>query len=208
MEKVLFDDVIRERKSVKVYDPNIKISHEEMDEMLEKAALAPSSINMQPWRVVVVESDEGKEKLRPIMQFNSRQNDTSSAMIVIFGDLKNYENAEKIYQGNVDKGYMPKETKEDLLSKFLPYYHSMTIPQMTNIVNIDSSLFAMQLMLVAKAHGYDTNPIGGFDRENIAETLGLDKERYVPVMAIAIGKAAQDAHHTHRLPAEDFRRFF
>ena len=30
---------------------------------------------------------------------------------------------------------------------------------MKDIVNIDSSLMAMQLMLTAKAHGYDTNPI-------------------------------------------------
>ena len=35
---------------------------------------------------------------------------------------------------------------------------------MKDIVNIDSSLMAMQLMLTAKAHGYDTNPIGGFDK--------------------------------------------
>ena len=33
---------------------------------------------------------------------------------------------------------------------------------MNDIVKVDSSLAAMQLMLVAKQHGYDTNPIGGF----------------------------------------------
>ncbi|UXV41967.1 nitroreductase family protein [Staphylococcus simulans] len=208
MEKQWFDDVLRARKSVKVYDPNVKISHEEMDEMLGKAALAPSSINMQPWRVVVVDSEKGKEKVRPAMQFNTRQNDTSAAMVVIFGDLRNYEYGEQIYQGNVDKGYMPQETKDDLLSKFLPFYKGLSLPQMTSIVNIDCSLFAMQFMLVAKAHGYDTNPIGGFDRENIASILGLDPERYVPVMVVAVGKADQAAHHTYRLDVDAFRRYF
>ncbi len=208
MEKQLFDDVLKARKSVKVYDKDVKISHEEMDEMLEKAALAPSSINMQPWRVVVVESEAGKEKLRPIIQFNTRQNDTSAAMVVIFGDLKNYEYGEQIYQGNVDKGYMPKETKEDLLSKFIPFYKGLSLPQMTSIVNIDWSLFAMQFMLVAKAHGYDTNPIGGFDKENIAEVLGLDSNRYLPIMIVAVGKADQEAHHTYRLYPDAFRRYF
>jgi nitroreductase len=34
----------------------------------------------------------------------------------------------------------------------------------------------MQLMLTARAHGYDTNPIGGYDKEKIAEVFGMDKE--------------------------------
>ena len=45
---------------------------------------------MQPWRFLVVESDEGKDKLRPLIRFNTRQNDTSAAMVVIFGDMQNY----------------------------------------------------------------------------------------------------------------------
>ena len=58
-----------------------------MNEMIAKATKAPSSVNMQPWRFVVVESDEAKAKLRPLIQFNTNQNDTSSAMIVILRDL-------------------------------------------------------------------------------------------------------------------------
>ena len=29
----------------------------------------------------------------------------------------------------------------------------------------------MQLMLVARAHGYETNPIGGFEADQLAEAL-------------------------------------
>ena len=78
---------------------------------------------------------------------------------------------------------------------------------MKDIVNIDSSLMAMQLMLVAKSHGYDTNAIGGFDKANIADVLGLDSERFVPVVAIAVGKGAQEAHDSVRLPLEDVRQY-
>jgi nitroreductase len=31
---------------------------------------------MQPWRFVVVESEAGKEKLKPLIRFNTRQNET------------------------------------------------------------------------------------------------------------------------------------
>ena len=60
---------------------------------------------------VVVESDEAKAKLRPLIRFNTSQNDTSSAMIVIFGDLQCYEEGEFIYNKAVEEGHMPQEVK-------------------------------------------------------------------------------------------------
>lgn len=60
-----FDNIVLERHSVKAYDPEVKISREEMTEILAKASRAPSAINMQPWRFLVIDSAEGKEKLAP-----------------------------------------------------------------------------------------------------------------------------------------------
>lgn len=67
-----FEDVVFNRHSVKEFDVNKKISREEMIQILEEATLAPSSVNLQPWRFVVVESDEAKDKLRPLIRFNVR----------------------------------------------------------------------------------------------------------------------------------------
>lgn len=74
-----FNEVLNSRKSVKVFDENYKIPREEMDEIITKATKAPSSVNMQPWRIAVVESDEMKEKVKESFGFNSRQLTTSSA---------------------------------------------------------------------------------------------------------------------------------
>ena len=49
-----FSDITFGRKSVRVYDETVKISHEEMLTMIQEATTAPSSVNMQPWRFVVV----------------------------------------------------------------------------------------------------------------------------------------------------------
>ena len=86
---------------------------------------------------------------------------------------------------------MTEEIKTQMLEWILPYYKGLSKEGMKDIVNIDSSLMAMQFMLTAKAYGYDTNPIGGFDKENIAEIIGYDSERYIPVLAIAIGKSSR-----------------
>ncbi|PTI17268.1 nitroreductase family protein [Staphylococcus warneri] len=197
-----FNEILEQRKSVKEFDPNYKIPHKEMDEMIVKATKAPSSVNMQPWRFVVVESDEAKEKLRPLIKFNTKQNDTSSAMIIIFGDLQCYEEGEFIYEQAVKNGHMPQEVKEQMLPLVLENYKSHTRQSMNDIVKVDSSLAAMQFMLVAKQYGYDTNPIGGFEHEEIGKTFGYDLDRYVPVMIVAIGKKAKEAYNSYRMPVE------
>lgn len=116
-----FNEILEGRKSVKGFDPDYKISHEEMNEMIAKATKAPSSVNMQPWRFVVVESDEAKAKLRPLIQFITNQNDTSSNDCH-FGDLQCYEEGEYIYEQAVVNGHMPQEVKEQMLPIVLENY--------------------------------------------------------------------------------------
>ena len=91
-----------------------------MLEILDKTVTAPSSVNMQPWRFVVVDSEEGKEKLKPFISYNGVQNETSSAMVLIFADLKSQERAEEIYGKAVAQGKMPEEVKEKQLSSIVP----------------------------------------------------------------------------------------
>ncbi|MBA9042412.1 nitroreductase [Bacillus aryabhattai] len=195
-----FNEIVLNRRSIKRYDPSVKISREEMEEILAEATRAPSSVNMQPWRFIVIETPEGKEKLAELAKFNSEQVNTSSAVIAVFGDMNNFEYAEEIFGKAVELGYMPHEIKEQQLQVITPVYENMREADMRDVVLIDSGLVSMQLMLVARAHGYDTNPIGGYEKELIAEAFGLDKERYVPIMLISIGKAASEGHASYRLP--------
>ena len=202
-----FSDIAYNRKSIRVYDETVKISREEMLEMIEEATLAPSSVNMQPWRFVIVESDEAKVTLKPLIRFNTRQNDTSSAMILIFGDMQCYEFGEEIYDKAVAEGKMSQEVRDQQIGAIIPYYKNFTKAQMNDVVKIDASLAAMQLMLSARAHGYDTNPIGGFEADQIAAAFDLDPERFVPVMVLSLGKAAEVGYDSVRLAADKFTTF-
>ncbi|EPM6850515.1 nitroreductase family protein [Enterococcus hirae] len=202
-----FSSVVFGRKSVRVYDETVKISHEEMLEMIQETTTAPSSVNMQPWRFVVVESEEAKAKLKPLIRFNTRQNDTSSAMVMIFGDMNCYEYGEEIYDQAVAEGKMPAEVRDQQLAAILPYYQNFTREQMNDVVKIDASLAAMQFMLVARSHGYETNPIGGFEADQLAKAFDLDKERYVPVMILSVGKAVEEGYESVRLAPEKITTF-
>ncbi|MEC0110699.1 nitroreductase family protein [Paenibacillus taichungensis] len=197
-----FDTIVLERHSVKVYDPEVKISRQEMTEILAKASRAPSAINMQPWRFLVIDSAEGKEKLAPLASFNQTQVLTSSAVIAVFYDANNVEYMEEIFNKSVELGYMPQDIMDMQMQQVKPYYANINASQLRDINLIDSGLISMQLMLVARAHGYDTNPMAGYDKDQISEAFGLDKERFQPVMLISIGKAAKDGYPSYRLPVE------
>ncbi|KOR75941.1 nitroreductase family protein [Paenibacillus solani] len=197
-----FTHIVKGRRSVRHYDENFKISKEEIHEMISEASLAPSSANLQPWRVVVVDTPEGKEKLRPLVRFNTLQNDTSSAMLLIFGDTQSYLNVEEIYNTAVEQGKMPAEVRDSQLKTILSMYPTLPQEIKVEVAKIDSSLFAMQFMLVARAHGYDTNPMAGFEVDQVAKAFDLDEERYAPVMMISIGKAKEDGYESVRLSSD------
>ncbi|MFC9707661.1 nitroreductase family protein [Paenibacillus sp. NPDC056933] len=197
-----FNEITYGRRSVKLYDPEVKISREEMTEILAEASRAPSSVNMQPWRFLVVDTAEGKEKLAPLAKFNQNQVLTSAAVIGVFIDMNNAEHMDEIFSKAVELGYMPQEVKDMQMKAVKPHYDNMPASALRDVNLIDAGLASMQLMLAARAHGYDTNPIGGYEKDHIAETFGMDKDRYQPVMLISIGKSAKEGHPSYRLPVE------
>ena len=193
---------MQDRRSIRTYDENVKISKEEMSEMLTVATKAPSSVNLQPWRFVVIESPEEKAKLAQLARFNQQQVKTSSAVIAVFADMNNLDYLEEIYGKAVENGLMPQEVKDQQVVSIRNLLSGITEQQNRETILIDSGLISMQLMLTAKAYGYDTNPIGGFEKDQIAEAFDLDKERYVPVMLLSIGKAADAGYKSYRMPVE------
>ncbi|MBW4085155.1 nitroreductase family protein [Paenibacillus sp. S150] len=197
-----FNSIITGRRSIRKYDTSVKISQEEMTEILTEATLAPSSVNMQPWRFLVIESAEGKAKLAPLAKFNQQQVETSAAVIAVFADMNNFDYAEEIYGAAVERGLMPAEVKERQLAVLGAHFAALPADVNRETIMIDGGLVSMQLMLAARAHGYDTNPIGGFEKDQIAEAFGMDKERYVPVMLISIGQAADAGYASVRLPID------
>ncbi|HEL2254429.1 TPA: nitroreductase family protein [Streptococcus suis] len=202
-----FNEIMFGRKSIKVYDETVTIDHEEMLEMLNKAITAPSSVNLQPWRFVVVESAAAKTKLRPMVRFNTKQVDTASAVILIFADIKPQDRTEVIYDRAVAEGKMPQEVRDYQVPVIKSMYDALSPATMREVVKMDASLAAMQLMLVARSHGYDTNPMSGFDPEEMVATFDLDSDRYIPVLMVSIGKAKEPGFDSVRIEAEKITDF-
>ncbi|WP_028545276.1 nitroreductase family protein [Paenibacillus taiwanensis] len=187
------------RHSVRKYDAAHQISEADLNEILELAAAAPSSWNLQHWRFLVVQEEANKQKLLPIA-YNQQQVVDSSAVIVVLGDTEANLVAEEVYGPALAGGYITQEVHDTLVGNInRAYANSTTIGREDAIRN--ASLASMQLMIAAKAKGYDTCPIGGFNPAQLIETYNIP-DRYVPVMLITLGKALSPAHGSGRLPLE------
>jgi Nitroreductase len=191
--------IVRDRRSVKHYDALHQLSQPEIEELLEIAACAPSAWNLQHWKFLVIHHQPAKEKLLPIA-YGQRQVVDASVVVAVLGDAQAHLNAEDVFGPDVAAGRMPEDVKSRLIDQIeAAYTDGTSYPREEAILN--ASLAAMQLMLAAKAKGLDSCPMGGYDAAQLIETFNIPS-RYVPVMLVAIGKAAVPARPSMRFPVE------
>lgn len=188
-----FSDVMLNRHTVHKFDPDVKISRNEIKEIIKQAATAPSSCNLQSWKFVAVDDEEGRKKMHEyFFPNNFTQVDTASVIIQVFGNTLAYQKAANAVDKQVTAGKLT-EDQGKKAKFYVPIYSKLNEPVLNHMTTIDATLAAMQLILAARAHGYETNPMSGYDASKAATALGLDPKQYVPILAVAIGKPADDA---------------
>lgn len=197
--------LIKERRSVRKYDPNFKIKEEEILEMLKEATLAPSTSNLQPWEFIVFLNPEERKDLRAIA-YNQEQIETASAVIAVLGDKEFYKNIDSVYDSMSEAGYIDASSKEILVGNAKRTYPYAPEEARKNLATFDAGLAAMQLMLIAKDRGYATGPMGGFDKAKFSERFNVP-DRYFPIVLITLGKENAPAYQTTRLAIEDKVKF-
>lgn len=201
----IMTNIIRERKSVRKYDPNFKLTKDDLAELISEATEAPSSSNLQPWRFLVIQDADAKKKIREF-SFNQEQIETSSAIIAVLGDTEMYHNIDRIYHSNLEAGFVDEANMERQISNAKALYPNAPLQARLHIAAFDAGLISMQIMLLAKAKGLDTVCMGGFDKQAFSEAFHVE-DRYAPIVLIAIGKAAAPAYGSTRLPLEDIATF-
>ena len=188
-----FKDIMLNRHSYRKFKTDVKISREEINEMLKETLSAPSACNLQSWHFVVCDDEEGKKKARSVMMpFNYPQTDTSSALIFVLGDTQSHYKYRDVWNKACENGQISPEERDKVFKTFLPLYEHADRSFLEKDATIDGSMAAMQLMLVARAHGYEANPMSGYYFDKVAPALGLDGDRFIPITSIAIGKPDGD----------------
>lgn len=180
-------DIFKQRRAVIFFDPEAKITTAQLKAIYDDAKLAPSSFNLQPFRVIAAVSKEAKEELFKVAFMQPKVKE-ASATLVIVGDTTKYEHAEEVWDDMVEKGYVPADKKEGTIQMAADLYGDERGPA---FASRNAGLFAMALMLAAKDHGFDTHPMDGIDIDGIRKLYDL-KENELPVMLIAVGRFDQN----------------
>ncbi|AIQ63652.1 NAD(P)H nitroreductase [Paenibacillus stellifer] len=201
-----FLDIVQARRSAMNFVEGIAIPQQELEEIFSLTRLAPSAYNLQHARYVVVSDPAAKERVRD-SAYGQYKIHTASAVIAVIGDMHAYKQAPEIYDGLKLLGAMSPEEYDGTMKAINDAYEGNEAFQRDEAIR-NASLSAMQFMLIAKAKGWDTCPMIGFDPEALKETLGLP-DNQVPVMLITIGKDNQRKIRPrgYRKPVNEFVDF-
>ena len=178
-------DAIYQRRAVKHYDPEHELTDDELRKLMEAAIQAPTSFNIQNWRFVLVRDRELRRKIRAVANDQAQVTD-ASLLIVMTADLKAWKTSPDRYWRDA-----PREVAEMLVNWMGPFYEGKEELQRDEAMR-SCGLAGQTIMLAAKAMGYDSCPMIGFDPAPVAELINLPEDHVISFM-IAIGKATKPA---------------
>lgn len=187
---------IRERRSVKHYDPNHRMTDAEIRELIELAMLSPTSFNIQNWRFVVVTDPSIRKELRAAA-WNQAQITDASILIILCADLNAAADRTERYYSNV-----PEAVRNKLVPMIRGLYAGND--QLARDEAMRSCGIAGQtIMLAAKAMGLDTCAMVGLDMAKVARIINLPEGHCIGFV-ITVGKALQPARpRSGQLPIDE-----
>ncbi|MDP1659755.1 MAG: nitroreductase family protein [Methylotenera sp.] len=176
---------IAERRSVKAFDPQHKMTEQEISKLMSLAMLSPTAFNIQNWRFVLVTDPVLRHQIRAV-SWNQAQVQEASLLIVLTADLKAWAKQPERYWQNA-----PKAVADILVPAIGHYYENNEQVQRDEAMR-SCGMAAMTIMLAAKEMGYETCPMDGFDFDAVAKLLNLPAD-HTPTMFVVVGKALKEA---------------
>jgi nitroreductase/dihydropteridine reductase len=171
-----FLNKMKNRYTVKKYNPQGKVSEEQIAALKEILNLSPSSINSQPWNFIFVNDPELKKQLADKSYFN-KEKILDSSHLIVFQALKNPEDFEKQIEGVLPEGSVA-------------YYKNFVKPK--GETEIKSWLkhqvyLSLGVLLSACADmEIDSTPMEGIQPEEYDAIL--NNEKYETLFALTIGE--------------------
>lgn len=221
-----FEEIVGQRRSMRVFDQNHAFNHEAVQKALELAVLAPNSSNMQLWEFYRIVSPDLKAKVAKICIGQSAAKTASELVVFVtrqdkFKERAAWNLAEKLKQNDPrgharDELYYGKQmplfyrydsfgfstlfrwafTSYAALKK--PFMRFYSAAHLRSILHKTVGLAAQTFMLSMVDQGYDTCPMEGFDEVRLKKLLNLPAIAEIS-MVVACGKGTQQGIYNQRL---------
>ncbi|RHW76627.1 nitroreductase family protein [Colwellia sp. RSH04] len=194
------------RRTTKRYDATRKVSQQDLSIFLEAIRLSASSINSQPWRFIVIESDEAKGRMDKTfvnMHHYNRPHVFDSSHIILFAYNPKYTRDD--YAKVVDKGIADKRVlPENREGAFAVYSFAET----NTLADGDTSAWTKAQTYIALGNALhtlarmriDATPLEGIDITLVNEEFKTELAGYQCDVALAIGYHHPDDDFNAKLP--------
>lgn len=183
--KLTVFEAIEQRRAIKHYDPNHRMTDEEIRHLLSLAMKAPTAFNIQHWRFVVA-SDPGLRRQIRAAAWDQAQVTDASLLVILCADRKAWEKNPAGYWRNA-----PQPVQDFLVPAITQYYTGKEQVERDECMR-SCGLAGQTLMLAAKGLGYDSCPMDGFDFEAVGKLINLPADHLISFM-IAIGKGTKES---------------
>jgi len=154
-------EVIQDRRSIRTYT-NQEVPTGVVEEILEAARLAPSGSNTQPWRFIVVRSDEARARIVQACHNQQWMNQAPVHIVCIADVQAQYSEVREL---SIDE-------------------HS-TEPEVKRVIRC-TAIAIEHLVLQAQAIGLSTCWVAWFTQSEIRPVLAIPEDKYV-VAVITVG---------------------
>lgn len=202
-----FEQLVMNRRSANNFLEGNPITQKQLDEIFELVKLGPSAFNLQHTRYIAVLNQELKEIIKKAANGQYKVG-TASGVVIVLGDTLAYQDAGEIYEGLHSLGILNKQEYDAMVEDTTSFYQKRGESFQHDEAIRNASLSAMLFMLAAKAKGWDTCPMIGFDPQQIKEAFNIS-DRFEPVMLITIGKEKTTSRQPrgYRRPMSEFVQY-
>jgi len=169
-----------------------KLPQEKVDIIFESLRLTPSSMGLQAWKFINVETPEIREKLVAASWNQQQVKDASHLLVFARPLLLNQDDVDK-YVNHLAKERKMEEVKKDSFRNMVNNYLK-TLDETQLSIWLDKQLYIAlgNLMTVCAIEKIDTCPMEGFQPAEYDKILGLKKRGLTSVLVCPIGYRADD----------------
>lgn len=201
------------RKTSKHYDPNRRVSQEKMEVIYEALRLTASSINSQPWKFIVIESNEAKKRLEKTFARknpHNRKHVSEGSHVILLAHNPSYtrDDYTRVVDNDIANGRGKPEDRERLISKF-SFAESRTNASGNNANWTKAQVYIAlgNALHVLARLDVDGTAMEGIDSELISEEFKEELDGFVCEVALAVGYHHPEGLNAKlpksRLPIED-----
>ena len=183
-----FKEIIDSRRAVNFFDPEKPVSDTLIQQMVEMAAKAPSSFNLQPWSLVILKDSEDKKRLREMAWDQPKVTDAPVVFIVLADRdawKEGHPFVEKNFQEMLKAGSMTEDQHDWFINACAGLYGETPDKQQA-FANKNTGFFAVSLMYAAKQLGLESHPMDGFDHEGVRKAFNIPDNYWIPLL-LAVG---------------------